>query len=34
VAVRALGTTKSPLEAEQRDRRPEQAEVRIKSSRR
>ena len=26
VAVRARGTTKSPLEADRRDRRPEQAE--------
>src|SRR6218665_2333187 len=34
VAVRARGTRKSPLVAERRDRRPEQAEVRLKSSRR
>src|SRR6218665_826126 len=32
VAVRARGTRKSPLVAERRDRRPEQAEVRLKSS--
>src|SRR6218665_2940411 len=31
VVVRARGTRKSPLDAERRDRRPEQAEVRIKS---
>jgi len=29
--VRARSTRKSPLEADLRDRRPEQAEVRIKS---
>jgi len=31
VAVRARGTTKSPLDAERRDRRLEQAKVRVKS---
>ena len=32
MAVRTYGTTESPLEVEQRDCRPEQAEVRMKSS--
>src|SRR6218665_1084666 len=32
VAVRARGTTKSPLNAERRDRRPEQAEVKLQST--
>jgi len=34
VTVQASGTTKSPLDAEQRDRRPELVEVRMKNCKR